>query len=176
VAYAHAADDEIFGLAWERFMALEPLSIKPLYIPQRHSGPSKTLPRRQSPRSPRATKHDRRSQTPSHRFVLDVVRLVTPRKTRPLPATPGGDPSRCARIAIASVVVSDRFAICRASVRPGPAAATSYTSNRSEEQLVLHIIGLVLVGLLVGVLGRLFRPGRDKMGLVMTMVMASRLF
>jgi uncharacterized membrane protein YeaQ/YmgE (transglycosylase-associated protein family) len=41
---------------------------------------------------------------------------------------------------------------------------------------VLHIIGVVLVGLLVGVLGRLFHPGRDKMGLVMTMVMASRLF
>jgi uncharacterized membrane protein YeaQ/YmgE (transglycosylase-associated protein family) len=35
---------------------------------------------------------------------------------------------------------------------------------------VLHIIGLVLVGLLVGALGRLFHPGRDKMGLLMTMV------
>jgi uncharacterized membrane protein YeaQ/YmgE (transglycosylase-associated protein family) len=35
---------------------------------------------------------------------------------------------------------------------------------------VLHIIGLVLIGLLVGALGRLFHPGRDKMGLLMTMV------
>jgi uncharacterized membrane protein YeaQ/YmgE (transglycosylase-associated protein family) len=35
---------------------------------------------------------------------------------------------------------------------------------------MLHIIGLVLIGLLVGALGRLFHPGRDKMGLLMTMV------
>jgi uncharacterized membrane protein YeaQ/YmgE (transglycosylase-associated protein family) len=35
---------------------------------------------------------------------------------------------------------------------------------------MLHIIGLILVGLLVGALGRLFHPGRDKMGLLMTMV------
>jgi uncharacterized membrane protein YeaQ/YmgE (transglycosylase-associated protein family) len=35
---------------------------------------------------------------------------------------------------------------------------------------VLHIIGLVLIGLLVGALGRLFHPGRDKMGLLMTML------
>ena len=35
---------------------------------------------------------------------------------------------------------------------------------------MLHIIGLVLVGLLVGALGRLFHPGRDRMGLLMTMV------
>jgi uncharacterized membrane protein YeaQ/YmgE (transglycosylase-associated protein family) len=34
---------------------------------------------------------------------------------------------------------------------------------------MLHIIGLILVGLLVGALGRLFHPGRDKMGLLMTM-------
>lgn len=34
---------------------------------------------------------------------------------------------------------------------------------------MLHIIGLVLIGLLVGALGRLFHPGRDKMGLLMTM-------
>jgi uncharacterized membrane protein YeaQ/YmgE (transglycosylase-associated protein family) len=34
----------------------------------------------------------------------------------------------------------------------------------------LHIIGLILIGLLVGALGRLFHPGRDKMGLLMTMV------
>lgn len=33
----------------------------------------------------------------------------------------------------------------------------------------MHIIGLILVGLLVGALGRLFHPGRDKMGLLMTM-------
>jgi uncharacterized membrane protein YeaQ/YmgE (transglycosylase-associated protein family) len=35
---------------------------------------------------------------------------------------------------------------------------------------MLHIIGLVVVGLIVGALGRLFHPGRDKMGLLMTMV------
>ena len=35
---------------------------------------------------------------------------------------------------------------------------------------MLHIIALVLIGLLVGALGRLFHPGRDKMGLLMTMV------
>src|SRR5438270_10850224 len=35
---------------------------------------------------------------------------------------------------------------------------------------MLHIIGLILIGLLVGALGRLFHPGRDKMGLLMTMV------
>jgi len=34
---------------------------------------------------------------------------------------------------------------------------------------VFHIIGLVLIGLVVGALGRLFHPGRDKMGLLMTM-------
>lgn len=33
---------------------------------------------------------------------------------------------------------------------------------------MLHIIGLIIVGLLVGLLGRLFHPGRDKMGLLMT--------
>jgi uncharacterized membrane protein YeaQ/YmgE (transglycosylase-associated protein family) len=35
---------------------------------------------------------------------------------------------------------------------------------------LLHIIELVLIGLLVGALGRLFHPGRDKMGLLMTML------
>lgn len=35
---------------------------------------------------------------------------------------------------------------------------------------MLHIIGLVLIGLLVGALGRLFHPGRDKIGLLMTML------
>jgi uncharacterized membrane protein YeaQ/YmgE (transglycosylase-associated protein family) len=35
---------------------------------------------------------------------------------------------------------------------------------------VLHIIGLIIVGLIVGALGRLFHPGKDKMGLLMTMV------
>jgi len=35
--------------------------------------------------------------------------------------------------------------------------------------MVLHIIGLVLLGLLVGALGRLFHPGRDRMGLLTTM-------
>lgn len=33
---------------------------------------------------------------------------------------------------------------------------------------MLRIIGLILIGLLVGALGRLFHPGRDKMGLLMT--------
>jgi uncharacterized membrane protein YeaQ/YmgE (transglycosylase-associated protein family) len=36
--------------------------------------------------------------------------------------------------------------------------------------MLLHIIGLIIVGLIVGALGRLFHPGRDKMGLLMTMV------
>lgn len=35
---------------------------------------------------------------------------------------------------------------------------------------MLHIIGLILIGLLVGALGRLFHPGRDKMSLLMTLV------
>jgi uncharacterized membrane protein YeaQ/YmgE (transglycosylase-associated protein family) len=34
--------------------------------------------------------------------------------------------------------------------------------------MVLHIIGLVLVGLVVGLLGRLFHPGPDRMSLLMT--------
>jgi uncharacterized membrane protein YeaQ/YmgE (transglycosylase-associated protein family) len=36
--------------------------------------------------------------------------------------------------------------------------------------MVLHIIALIVLGLLVGALGRLFHPGRDRMGIVMTMV------
>jgi uncharacterized membrane protein YeaQ/YmgE (transglycosylase-associated protein family) len=36
--------------------------------------------------------------------------------------------------------------------------------------MALHIIGLIVLGLLVGALGRLFHPGRDRMGIVMTMV------
>ena len=35
---------------------------------------------------------------------------------------------------------------------------------------MFHIIGLILIGLVVGALGRLFHPGRDKMGLLMTMI------
>jgi uncharacterized membrane protein YjjP (DUF1212 family) len=35
--------------------------------------------------------------------------------------------------------------------------------------MVLHIIGLVLIGLIVGALGRLFHPGRDRMSLLATM-------
>ena len=35
---------------------------------------------------------------------------------------------------------------------------------------MLHILGLILIGLVVGALGRLFHPGRDKMGLLMTLV------
>ena len=34
----------------------------------------------------------------------------------------------------------------------------------------MHIIGLILVGLVVGLLGRLFHKGRDPMGLVMTII------
>jgi len=34
--------------------------------------------------------------------------------------------------------------------------------------MILHIIGLIVVGLVVGALGRLFHPGRDAMGFVMT--------
>jgi uncharacterized membrane protein YeaQ/YmgE (transglycosylase-associated protein family) len=34
--------------------------------------------------------------------------------------------------------------------------------------MVLHVIGLILVGLAVGLLGRLFHPGRDRMGLLTT--------
>ena len=36
--------------------------------------------------------------------------------------------------------------------------------------MILHIIGLIVLGLLVGALGRLFHPGRDRMGILMTMV------
>jgi uncharacterized membrane protein YeaQ/YmgE (transglycosylase-associated protein family) len=36
--------------------------------------------------------------------------------------------------------------------------------------MVLHIIALIVLGLVVGALGRLFHPGRDRMGLVMTIV------
>jgi uncharacterized membrane protein YeaQ/YmgE (transglycosylase-associated protein family) len=36
--------------------------------------------------------------------------------------------------------------------------------------MVLHVIGLILVGLVVGALGRLFHPGHDPMGLLMTAV------
>ena len=34
--------------------------------------------------------------------------------------------------------------------------------------MILHIIGLIVVGLVVGALGRLFHPGRDAMAPVMT--------
>jgi uncharacterized membrane protein YeaQ/YmgE (transglycosylase-associated protein family) len=34
--------------------------------------------------------------------------------------------------------------------------------------MVIHIIAVIVLGLLVGLLGRLFHPGRDKMGLLMT--------
>ena len=36
--------------------------------------------------------------------------------------------------------------------------------------MVLHIIILLILGLIVGALGRLFHPGHDRMGLVMTTV------
>jgi uncharacterized membrane protein YeaQ/YmgE (transglycosylase-associated protein family) len=36
--------------------------------------------------------------------------------------------------------------------------------------MILHIIGLILVGLVIGALGRLFHPGSDPMGLFMTIV------
>jgi uncharacterized membrane protein YeaQ/YmgE (transglycosylase-associated protein family) len=34
--------------------------------------------------------------------------------------------------------------------------------------MILHIIGLVVVGLIVGALGRLFHPGPDRMGFILT--------
>ena len=34
--------------------------------------------------------------------------------------------------------------------------------------MILHIIGLIVVGLVVGALGRLFHPGRDAMGWILT--------
>jgi uncharacterized membrane protein YeaQ/YmgE (transglycosylase-associated protein family) len=34
--------------------------------------------------------------------------------------------------------------------------------------MLFHIIGLVLIGLLVGALGRRFHPGRDRMGVLAT--------
>jgi uncharacterized membrane protein YeaQ/YmgE (transglycosylase-associated protein family) len=48
----------------------------------------------------------------------------------------------------------------------------SYFNSKSGHHfnMVLHIIGLIVLGLLVGALGRLFHPGRDRMGIVMTMV------
>jgi uncharacterized membrane protein YeaQ/YmgE (transglycosylase-associated protein family) len=33
---------------------------------------------------------------------------------------------------------------------------------------MLHILGLILAGLIVGALGRLFHPGRDRMGILVT--------
>ena len=43
-------------------------------------------------------------------------------------------------------------------------------SVAGQSYVMFHIIGLILLGLLVGLLGRLFHPGRDKMGLLMTIV------
>lgn len=63
----------------------------------------------------------------------------------------------------------------------GVADATLYLVNKrrtcvfltsragSIRTMVLHIIGLIVLGLLVGALGRLFHPGRDRMGILMTM-------
>jgi uncharacterized membrane protein YeaQ/YmgE (transglycosylase-associated protein family) len=34
----------------------------------------------------------------------------------------------------------------------------------------MHIVSLIIVGLAVGLLGRLIHPGRDKMGIVRTLV------
>jgi uncharacterized membrane protein YeaQ/YmgE (transglycosylase-associated protein family) len=36
--------------------------------------------------------------------------------------------------------------------------------------MIGEIIGLIVVGLIVGALGRLFHPGRDPMGLIATIV------
>jgi uncharacterized membrane protein YeaQ/YmgE (transglycosylase-associated protein family) len=49
---------------------------------------------------------------------------------------------------------------------------SSFSRLESGQHLsvVLHIIALVFLGLVVGALGRLFHPGRDRMGIVMTMV------
>jgi uncharacterized membrane protein YeaQ/YmgE (transglycosylase-associated protein family) len=38
-----------------------------------------------------------------------------------------------------------------------------------EIGVFMHIIGLIIVGLIVGALGRLFHPGKDPMGLLMTL-------
>jgi uncharacterized membrane protein YeaQ/YmgE (transglycosylase-associated protein family) len=54
-----------------------------------------------------------------------------------------------------------------ANHRPNPRFHLSAVGQNRD---MLHIIGLIIVGLLVGALGRLFHPGRDKMGLLMTMV------
>jgi uncharacterized membrane protein YeaQ/YmgE (transglycosylase-associated protein family) len=34
----------------------------------------------------------------------------------------------------------------------------------------MHVVGLIIVGLVVGLLGRLFHPGRDKMGILRTLI------
>jgi uncharacterized membrane protein YeaQ/YmgE (transglycosylase-associated protein family) len=34
----------------------------------------------------------------------------------------------------------------------------------------MHIVSLIIVGLIVGLLGRLFHPGRDRMGILRTLV------
>jgi uncharacterized membrane protein YeaQ/YmgE (transglycosylase-associated protein family) len=59
------------------------------------------------------------------------------------------------------VVSAARRRSCRARFLAGAVGQT---------QGMFHIIGLILLGLLVGLLGRLFHPGRDKMGLLMTIV------
>jgi len=35
----------------------------------------------------------------------------------------------------------------------------------------MYIVGLIIVGLLVGALGRLFHPGRDRMGIIRTLLL-----
>jgi uncharacterized membrane protein YeaQ/YmgE (transglycosylase-associated protein family) len=62
-----------------------------------------------------------------------------------------------------------------ATPRPPPftiaAAISGFFDFESGQPLVMvfHIIGLIVLGLLVGALGRLFHPGRDRMGILMTL-------
>jgi uncharacterized membrane protein YeaQ/YmgE (transglycosylase-associated protein family) len=39
--------------------------------------------------------------------------------------------------------------------------------------MVMHVIGLLIIGLVVGALARLFHPGRDRMGILRTMLIGA---
>src|SRR5205823_5028047 len=68
----------------------------------------------------------------------------------------------------------------RTSSRPPSPPVASPAGDRDDsfrrvrpghiEPMILHVIGLIVVGLIVGALGRLIHPGRDPMGLAMTIV------
>jgi uncharacterized membrane protein YeaQ/YmgE (transglycosylase-associated protein family) len=55
--------------------------------------------------------------------------------------------------------------LCHATV---PSIDRRVRASRPGKHKAMHIIGLILLGLVVGALGRLFHKGRDPMGLVMT--------